>query len=186
MINRQKKQLNWLWRIKSSWWWVSLGYYCIMEEVKVLIISKITIVFVTNKYMLQEIEFPTAGLESVPGSFFCFLILTFFSAPPSPSAVPFTYEARCILLSNIYIRRWWRRYRNDWKYAVDSWVLWHLHKSRESNKDQNSKLHILKQYSLFVSRTWLKNIKWTWRKLYNMIMWGAMPVVHAQNIWAYT
>ena len=49
-----------------------------MGEVKISKITSVT-VFVTNKCMLQEIEFPTAGLASVPGSFLCFLILTFFS-----------------------------------------------------------------------------------------------------------
>ena len=96
---------------------------------------------VTKNYLLQEIEFPTAGLESVPGSFHLpcdFTLSLFFWVQYS--------SHQLILLYNSYVRWWGRRNRNDWKYAIDSWILWPLHKSRKSHTHQNSKLLGLEQY----------------------------------------
>ncbi|KDO58834.1 hypothetical protein CISIN_1g029763mg [Citrus sinensis] len=44
-----------------------VSYYWIIEELYAHIDCRISIQFMMNKYMFQEIEFPTAGLDSVPG-----------------------------------------------------------------------------------------------------------------------
>lgn len=100
-----------------------------------------------HNHIKQEVEFPTSGLESVPGSFHhpIFPVFLFFFPPL------YSYKTACFSDSYyICIRWWWGRYWNDRKHAADQRFLWSLDSSRESYTDKSCKFsHFFLNISYF-------------------------------------